>query len=71
MGSSPPVSGSGRLSDILVSDIMEIAAAAELPKYGGTFVQCEDGSHRFSMALGASYAGQVRRDRVERPWNFP
>jgi 2-oxoglutarate/2-oxoacid ferredoxin oxidoreductase subunit alpha len=31
----------------------------ELPKYGGTFVQCEDEIASISMALGASYAGRV------------
>src|SRR5437867_4666655 len=40
------------------SDIMEILRR-ELPKYGGTFVQCEDEIASISMALGASYAGRV------------
>jgi len=40
------------------SDVMEILRR-ELPKYGGTFVQCEDEIAAVSMALGASYAGQV------------
>jgi 2-oxoglutarate ferredoxin oxidoreductase subunit alpha len=40
------------------SDVMEILRR-ELPKYGGTFVQCEDEIAAISMALGASYAGQV------------
>ena len=31
----------------------------ELPKYGGTFVQCEDEIASVSMAIGASYAGRV------------
>jgi 2-oxoglutarate ferredoxin oxidoreductase subunit alpha len=31
----------------------------ELPKYGGTFVQCEDEIASISMAIGASYAGRV------------
>jgi len=31
----------------------------ELPKYGGTFVQCEDEIASVSMALGASYGGRV------------
>src|SRR5262249_7580438 len=31
----------------------------ELPKYNGTFVQCEDEIASVSMALGASYAGRV------------
>ncbi|MBU6410622.1 MAG: 2-oxoacid:acceptor oxidoreductase subunit alpha, partial [Verrucomicrobia bacterium] len=31
----------------------------ELPKYGGTFVQCEDEIAAISMAMGASYAGRV------------
>ncbi|MDX1953630.1 MAG: 2-oxoacid:acceptor oxidoreductase subunit alpha [Verrucomicrobiota bacterium] len=40
------------------SDIMEILRR-ELPKYGGTFVQCEDEIASVSMALGGSYAGRV------------
>src|SRR5256714_8071697 len=40
------------------SDIMEILRR-ELPKYGGTFVQCEDEIASISMALGAGYAGRV------------
>jgi len=40
------------------SDIMELLRK-ELPKYGGTFVQCEDEIASISMALGASYAGRV------------
>src|SRR5438876_1899804 len=40
------------------SDIMELLRR-ELPKYGGTFVQCEDEIASMSMALGASYAGRV------------
>lgn len=40
------------------SDVMELLRR-ELPKYGGTFVQCEDEIAAVSMALGASYAGQV------------
>jgi 2-oxoglutarate ferredoxin oxidoreductase subunit alpha len=31
----------------------------ELPKYGGTFVQCEDEIASISTALGASYGGRV------------
>ena len=31
----------------------------ELPKYGGTFVQCEDEIASVSMAMGAGYAGRV------------
>ena len=31
----------------------------ELPKYGGTFVQCEDEIAAISMAIGASYSGRV------------
>jgi 2-oxoglutarate ferredoxin oxidoreductase subunit alpha len=31
----------------------------ELPKYGGTFVQCEDEIASISMAIGAGYAGRV------------
>lgn len=40
------------------SDIMELLRR-ELPKYGGTFVQCEDEIASICMALGASYAGRV------------
>src|SRR2546423_3081345 len=40
------------------SDVMEILSR-ELPKYGGTFVQCEDEIASISMALGAGYAGRV------------
>jgi len=40
------------------SDIMELLRR-ELPKYGGTFVQCEDEIASVSMAVGASYAGRV------------
>ncbi|MDE3067112.1 MAG: 2-oxoacid:acceptor oxidoreductase subunit alpha [Verrucomicrobiota bacterium] len=40
------------------SDVMELLRR-ELPKYGGTFVQCEDEIAAISMALGASYAGRV------------
>src|SRR6266487_4336404 len=40
------------------SDIMEILRR-ELPKYGGTFVQCEDEIASISMAIGASYAGKL------------
>jgi len=40
------------------SDIMEILRR-ELPKYNGTFVQCEDEIAYISMAIGAGYAGRV------------
>ncbi len=40
------------------SDIMELLRR-ELPKYGGSFIQCEDEIAAVSMALGASYAGRV------------
>ena len=40
------------------SDVMEILRR-ELPKYGGTFVQCEDEIASISMAIGGSYAGRV------------
>jgi 2-oxoglutarate ferredoxin oxidoreductase subunit alpha len=40
------------------SDIMELLRR-ELPKYGGTFVQCEDEIASVSMALGGSYGGRV------------
>jgi 2-oxoglutarate ferredoxin oxidoreductase subunit alpha len=40
------------------SSIMEILRA-ELPKYGGNFVQAEDELAAIAMACGASYAGHV------------
>ncbi|RTZ66606.1 MAG: 2-oxoacid:acceptor oxidoreductase subunit alpha [Verrucomicrobia bacterium] len=40
------------------SDIMELLRR-ELPKYGGTFIQCEDEIASVSMAIGAGYGGQV------------
>jgi 2-oxoglutarate ferredoxin oxidoreductase subunit alpha len=40
------------------SDIMELLKR-ELPKYGGTFVQCEDEIASVSMAIGAGWAGRV------------
>ncbi|HTG44804.1 MAG TPA: 2-oxoacid:acceptor oxidoreductase subunit alpha [Verrucomicrobiae bacterium] len=40
------------------SDIMELLRR-ELPKYGGTFVQCEDEIAAISMAIGAGYSGKV------------
>jgi 2-oxoglutarate ferredoxin oxidoreductase subunit alpha len=40
------------------SDIMELLRR-ELPKYGGSFIQCEDEIASIAMALGASYAGKV------------
>ncbi len=40
------------------SDVMEILRR-ELPKYGGTFVQCEDEIAAISQAIGASFAGRV------------
>ena len=40
------------------TDIMEILRR-ELPKYGGSFIQCEDEIASISMALGASFAGRV------------
>src|SRR5690348_3956645 len=40
------------------SDIME-ALRRELPKYGGSFIQCEDEIASVSMAMGASYSGRV------------
>lgn len=40
------------------SDIMELLRR-ELPKYGGTFIQCEDEIASIAMALGGSYAGRV------------
>ena len=40
------------------SDIMELLRR-ELPKYGGSFIQCEDEIASISMAIGASYAGRL------------
>src|ERR1017187_3342081 len=40
------------------SEIMELLRR-ELPKYGGTFVQCEDEIASISMAIGAGWAGRV------------
>jgi 2-oxoglutarate/2-oxoacid ferredoxin oxidoreductase subunit alpha len=40
------------------SDIMELLRR-ELPKYGGTFVQCEDEIASVSMAIGAGFSGRV------------
>lgn len=40
------------------SDIMELLRR-ELPKYGGSFIQCEDEIASVAMALGGSYAGRV------------
>lgn len=40
------------------SEVMEILRH-EFPKYGGTFVQCEDEIASIAMALGAGYAGRV------------
>lgn len=40
------------------SDVMEIMRR-ELPKYGGSFIQCEDEIAAISMANGASFAGRV------------
>ncbi|MBU6399006.1 MAG: 2-oxoacid:acceptor oxidoreductase subunit alpha [Verrucomicrobia bacterium] len=40
------------------SDIME-TLRRELPKFGGTFVQCEDEIASIATAIGASYAGRV------------
>jgi 2-oxoglutarate/2-oxoacid ferredoxin oxidoreductase subunit alpha len=40
------------------SEIMEILRH-ELPKYGGTFVQCEDEIASISMLMGAGFAGKI------------
>ena len=40
------------------SDIMELLRR-ELPKYNGSFIQCEDEIAAVSMAIGASFAGVV------------
>jgi 2-oxoglutarate ferredoxin oxidoreductase subunit alpha len=40
------------------SDIMEILRR-ELPKYGGSFIQCEDEIASVCMAIGSSYSGRV------------
>ena len=56
---SPPACAFGAAYPITPwSDVMEILRR-ELPKYGGTFVQCEDEIASISMANGASYAGRV------------
>ena len=39
-------------------DVMEILRR-ELPKYGGSFVQCEDEIASIAVAIGGSYAGRV------------
>ena len=43
-----------RISDHALVDIMELLRR-ELPKYGGSFIQCEDEIASISMAIGASY----------------
>ncbi|MGA2748354.1 MAG: 2-oxoacid:acceptor oxidoreductase subunit alpha [Verrucomicrobiota bacterium] len=40
------------------SEVMELLRR-ELPKYGGTFVQCEDEIASVCMAIGASWAGHL------------
>jgi len=50
------------------SDVMEILRR-ELPKYGGTFVQCEDEIASVSMALG-QLRWTSRRHRFERARHF-
>ncbi len=40
------------------TDVMELLRR-ELPKYGGSFIQCEDEIASISMAIGASYAGKL------------
>ena len=40
------------------SEIMELLRR-ELPKYGGTFVQCEDEIASISMAIGSGWAGKI------------
>jgi 2-oxoglutarate/2-oxoacid ferredoxin oxidoreductase subunit alpha len=40
------------------TDVMELLRR-ELPKYGGSFIQCEDEIASISMAIGGSYAGRV------------
>ena len=40
------------------TDVMELLRR-ELPKYGGSFIQCEDEIASISMAIGASYAGKM------------
>jgi 2-oxoglutarate ferredoxin oxidoreductase subunit alpha len=40
------------------SDVMEILRR-HLPRYGGTFVQCEDEIAAMCMAIGSSYSGRV------------
>jgi 2-oxoglutarate ferredoxin oxidoreductase subunit alpha len=40
------------------TEVMEILRR-ELPKYGGSFIQCEDEIAAISMAIGGSFAGRV------------
>lgn len=40
------------------SDVMELLRR-HLPRYGGTFIQCEDEISAISMALGSSFGGRV------------
>ena len=51
------------------SDIMELLRR-ELPKYGGTFVQCEDEIASISMAIGRQLRRTRGGDRFQRPGHF-
>jgi 2-oxoglutarate ferredoxin oxidoreductase subunit alpha len=47
------------------SDIMELLRR-ELPKYGGTFIQCEDEIASISMAIGGELRGPRGGDGFQR-----
>jgi hypothetical protein len=51
------------------SDVMELLRR-ELPKYGGSFIQCEDEIASVAMALGASYGGRVAVTGSSGPGDF-
>ena len=51
------------------SDIMELLRR-ELPKYGGTFIQCEDEIASISMAIGAQLRRARGGDGFQRAGNF-
>ncbi len=52
------------------SEVMELLRR-ELPKYGGTFVQCEDEIASVCMAIGRRLGRARGRDRLQRPGHFP
>ena len=51
------------------SDVMEILRR-ELPKYGGTFVQCEDEIAAISMANWGEFCRAGGGDGLQRPGHF-